>query len=212
MRWGLAGGFGDNSVLALSHFIEVLSAHVIAWPPMKNFKLLKTELNLDAIRAELAASNLWVDMDALPNRPKTQANTYRIQLRTNQRVAGKHYHDIHETIDLPAWRILTETRRFIVEFLNETGGELGHVRVTNLSGTAEIPAHIDVGEYCAIRDRYHLVVNSEQGTLFKAGDETVTMRENELWWFDNKQMHSVKNLSATPRTHVVFDILPIRSG
>jgi hypothetical protein len=178
---------------------------------MKSFQLIKSGLNLDAIREELAASDLWVDMDKLPNRPRTHANTDRIQLRTNRRVAGKSYHDIHETIDLPAWNILTQTRQFILEFLRELGGELGHVRVTDLSAGAEIPAHIDVGEYCAIRDRYHLVINSECGTLFTAGEETITMRENELWWFDNKQMHRVKNLNSSPRTHLVFDILPIYS-
>jgi phosphoenolpyruvate-protein kinase (PTS system EI component) len=167
-----------------------------------------TGLCIEAIRAELEASDLWVDMDSRTDRPKTYANTFRIQLRTNLRIAGKSYHDIHETRDLPAWKVLTETRRFVLGFLSEIGGELGHVRVTNLAGNAEITPHVDIGEYCAIRDRYHLVINSENGTLFTSGDETVTMRENELWWFDNKQMHSVRNLSESPRTHLVFDVLP----
>jgi hypothetical protein len=175
---------------------------------VKNFRLLKNGLDLTAIRGELALTDLWVDMDGRPGRPSTQANTNRIQLRTNRRIPGKSYHDIHETINLSAWDILTHTRQFVLDFLRETGGEIGHVRVTNLNATAQIPAHIDVGEYCAIRDRYHLVINSEHGTLFTAGSETVTMRENELWWFDNKKMHTVKNLSSTPRTHLVFDILP----
>lgn len=166
-------------------------------------------MNLDAVRAELKGSDLWIDMDCRPNRPKTHANTDRIQLRTNPRISGKDYHDIHETIDLPAWNVLTHTRECVLGFVREIGGELGHVRVTDLDPYTEIPAHIDVGEYCAIRNRYHLVINSEHGTLFTAGDETVTMQENELWWFDNKKMHSVKNLGATPRTHLVFDILPV---
>jgi hypothetical protein len=174
---------------------------------MENFKLLKSGLNLNVIRAELDASDLWLDMDGRPNRPETQANTDRIQLRINQRIPGKHHHDIQETVDLPAWTILTHTREFVLGFLREVGGELGHVRVTNLRPHAEIPAHIDVGEYCALRDRYHLVINSEKGTEFTVGDETVTMHEDQLWWFDNKKMHSVRNLGGTPRTHLVFDIL-----
>jgi hypothetical protein len=179
---------------------------------MTNFRLIKSGLDLDGIRRELAASDLWVDMDARPKRPSTHANTDRIQLRTNVRIPGKLYFDIHETVDLPAWTILAETRRFVVDFVRETGGEVGHVRVTNLDASAEIPAHVDIGEYCAIRDRYHLVINSECGTRFKAGEETVTMRENELWWFDNKKMHSVANLGSVPRTHLVFDILPPVAG
>jgi hypothetical protein len=175
---------------------------------MQNFRQLKSGLNLNSIRWELKVSDLWIDMDGRPNRPKTHANTGRIQLRTNKRIPGKSYHDIHETVDLAAWNVLIHTREFLLGFLREVGGELGHVRVTNLSPHAEIPAHVDVGEYCAIRDRYHLVINSESGTLFTAGDETVTMQENELWWFDNKKIHSVRNLGGKPRTHLVFDILP----
>jgi len=174
---------------------------------MKNFRRIKKELNLDAVREELHSSDLWLDMDARPNRPKTYANTDRIQLRTNQIVAGKSYHDIHETRDLSAWHALGATRQFVLDFLAEVGGELGHVRVTSLRGGHEIPAHVDIGEYCAIRDRYHLVVTAPQGTLFNAGDESIVMRENELWWFDNKQMHAVKNLGDAARIHVVFDIL-----
>jgi hypothetical protein len=102
--------------------------------------------DLTAIRAELAASDLWVDMGARPDRPKTHANTARIQLRTNQHISGKSYHDIHQTVDLPAWNILAATRQFVLGFLSQVGGELGHVLVTNLNDSAEIPAHIDIGE------------------------------------------------------------------
>jgi hypothetical protein len=175
---------------------------------MKYFRLIKSGLELNTIRTELANSNLWVDMDARPNRPSTHANTSRIQMRTNLHTPGKSYHDIQETIDLLAWHKLNSTREFVQAILSEIGGDLGHVRVTNLSAEATIPPHIDIGEYCAVRDRYHLVINSENGTLFSSGDETVVMNENELWWFDNKQVHSVRNLSMTARTHLVFDILP----
>jgi hypothetical protein len=175
---------------------------------MKNFRLIKNGLNLDAIRAELTESTLWVDMDSRGNRPKTQVNTDRIQLRANRQIPGRHYHNIHETVDLPAWNILTHSREFVLGFLREVGGDLGHVRVTSLNPYAEIPEHIDVGEYCAIRNRYHLVISSAHGTLFTSGDETVTMHENELWWFDNKKLHSVRNLGSSPRTHLVFDICP----
>lgn len=173
---------------------------------MKNFLLLKYNLNLSNIRDELDWSDLWVDLDTLPNRPETQAGSVRIQLRTNKKIPGKHYHDIHETRDLPAWNILSSTRIFVTDFANEFGGEIGHVRVTNLRGNGEIIPHIDVGEYCFVRDRFHLVINSPKGTQFTAGGETVIMEEGQLWWFDNKVVHSVKNLCDRPRTHLIFDL------
>eukprot|EP01037_Dinobryon_pediforme_P026365 gene26365-28867_t len=131
--------------------------------------------------AELLSSDLWRDMDARPNRPNTHANTDRIQLRAGKDIPGKHYHDIHETRDLSSWHTLTATRQFILDFLAEVGGELGQVRVTSLRAQQEIVPHIDIGAYCAIRDRYHLVVNAAQGTLFTAGGESTVMHENELW-------------------------------
>lgn len=173
---------------------------------MQNFRLIAADLDLRCIREELDRSNLWVDMDMQQNRQKTRASTLRIQLRTNQQIEGKHYHDIHETRDLAAWAQLPHTRSFVERFAGQADGEIGRVRVAKLRAGAEIVPHIDIGEYCAIRDRYHVVVYSPKGTQFVAGDERVIMKENEMWWFDNKKIHHVKNLGNTPRTHIVFDI------
>lgn len=179
---------------------------------MENSTLLKTGVDLFQIRKELIESTLWVDQDGLPNRPATRAGTSRIQLRTNKKIPGKHYHDIHETCDLEAWHVLSHTRDFVLEAARILNGTVGHVRVTSLCGGGEITPHIDVGEYCAIRDRYHLVIDAPMGTEFVAGDEKVVMREGEFWWFDNKQQHHVKNLGDTPRVHLVFDLLPRRAA
>lgn len=179
---------------------------------MQNFHLLKSNLDLRAIRSELSRSLLWVDMNSTDNPARTQRNTARIQLRANVEIAGKHYHEIHATRSLSGWQQLTATRQFVVEFAQEVGGEIGRVRVANLSAGAAVIPHIDVGSYCASRDRYHLVINSEQGTRFVAGDESVTMHENELWWFDNRKMHSVYNPGSQSRTHLIFDLLPRRTG
>ncbi|PLK48578.1 hypothetical protein C0V76_10980 [Uliginosibacterium sp. TH139] len=174
----------------------------------KNFKKLKSDLDLSVIREELATTPFWVDMSMRASVKKTQVNTHRIQLRTNAQVPGKTYFDIHQTVDLDAWHALISVRKFVETFVAEVGGAVGHVRVANLLPGSDITPHIDIGEYCAVRDRYHLVINSDQGTEFVVEDETVVMLENELWWFDNKKMHSVRNLGEKPRTHLVFDVLP----
>ena len=59
-----------------------------------------------------------------------------------------------------------------------------------------------------MRDRYHLVLRSAAGSWLKAGDEEVRMREGELWWFDNKQMHEAMNDGDQDRIHMIFDLLP----
>ena len=54
-----------------------------------------------------------------------------------------------------------------------------------------------------------MVIRSEAGTLFTAGDDAVTMHENKLWRFDNKKLHFVRNLGSASRTHLIFDVLPL---
>ena len=68
--------------------------------------------------------------------------------------------------------------------------------------------HIDRGEYYGVRDRYHLVMTSVDGSCLKAGEEEVTMREGELWWFDNKAVHEAWNRGYQDRIHLVFDVRP----
>ena len=34
------------------------------------------------------------------------------------------------------------------------------------------------------------------------------MREGELWWFDNKQVHEAFNDAQAERIHLIFDLLP----
>ena len=174
---------------------------------LRNFRLLKSNLDLRAIREELSKSTLWVDMHSRPNRPKTQAHSQRIQMRAHVDREDQHFDDVEESLDCPGWQALETTRNFVLDFAAEAGGVIGRVRVSNLDPGKEIIPHIDNGAYYVHRDRYHLVINSVNGTQFTAGDETVTMHENELWWFDNKKMHSVKNLGDQSRTHLIFDLL-----
>ena len=34
------------------------------------------------------------------------------------------------------------------------------------------------------------------------------MKEGELWWFDNDQMHEAHNDGDQDRIHMIFDMLP----
>ncbi|WP_017314351.1 aspartyl/asparaginyl beta-hydroxylase domain-containing protein [Mastigocladopsis repens] len=68
--------------------------------------------------------------------------------------------------------------------------------------------YIDNGEYYKLRDRYHLVLQSQSGSWMKCGNKETLMHEGELWWFDNKQPHEAFNPSEEWRTHIIFDVLP----
>ena len=68
--------------------------------------------------------------------------------------------------------------------------------------------HVDAGAYYRIRDRFHLVLRSREGSPLTSGGETVVMREGELWAFDNKAEHDARNPIDEPRVHLIFDVLP----
>lgn len=56
------------------------------------------------------------------------------------------------------------------------------------------------------RSRYHVVLQGLPGSLYRTGDETVSMRTGELWWFDALTEHSVTNNSADDRIHMLVDL------
>jgi hypothetical protein len=88
------------------------------------------------------------------------------------------------------------------------GGSLGRAKFALLPPGRKVLPHVDRGDYYRCRDRYHLVLRSAQGSRMRAGGEEVVMHEGELWWFDNKALHSAANPSDEDRIHLIFDVLP----
>ena len=83
---------------------------------------------------------------------------------------------------------------FIERFADDEGAKLGRAKIVRLPPGSRVLPHRDRGEYYARRDRYHLILRSA-GSWMRCGDEEVTMREGELWWFDNKEEHEARNES-----------------
>jgi hypothetical protein len=88
------------------------------------------------------------------------------------------------------------------------GGRLGRVMITRLAPGDIIEPHIDQGAPAEYYSRYHVALQSLPGALNHSGNETVTYRMGEMWWFDNRAMHSVVNNSADDRIVIVMDVWP----
>lgn len=101
-----------------------------------------------------------------------------------------------------------KTIRYLNQIAEERSAVLQRVVLVLLLPDGEVTPHKDIGEYYKYRDRHHLVLKSEKGSEFTSGDEKQIFREGELWWFANKEIHSVKNLSSSDRIHIIFDTLP----
>lgn len=115
--------------------------------------------------------------------------------------------DDTECINYPAWWSLPQARGIIFDLMRRVEGErLGRVLITRLRPGGKITPHVDGGAPATYYDRFHVVLNSAPGCLFRAGEETVHMGPGQVWWFDNTQEHEVLNNGVDDRIHMIVDI------
>lgn len=120
---------------------------------------------------------------------------------------GKSQFDQHESIDYPAYKLLTEARPLVMNLMAYVQGErLGRVMINKIKPGGVIYPHKDTPEHTAYYSRFHVVLQSAPGVVFRADSEKVYMETGSIWWFDNSQEHEVINNSAEDRIHMVVDI------
>ena len=113
-------------------------------------------------------------------------------------------------IPFPAWTEIPAARAPALDLMRRVDGvRLGRVMITRLAPGKTIPAHADEGAPATYYERYHLALQNLPGSVMRAGDELLTMRPGDVFWFDNRQVHSVENNSADDRIVMIADI---RSG
>ena len=178
---------------------------------MEHFRLIRASVDLEPLQLELGRhSSAWDVQVGRQLTSPAQRHTNAIPLRGLRRscIRGRRRRDVHES----RWTSLSAqfpaTVAFIEEFAAEQRGTPGRARFALLPPGKTVLPHMDRGEYYRLRDRYHLVIRSETGSLLNAGGESVRMHEGELWWFDNKAVHDACNDSGSDRIHLIFDLLP----
>lgn len=116
-------------------------------------------------------------------------------------------YDQHENIDYPPYKLLPEARPLVMNLFAFVSGErLGRVMINKVAPGGRIYPHADTPAHTDYYTRYHIVLQSPDDCLFRAGDETVHMATGEVWWFDNKQEHEVNNHGDFDRIHMIVDI------
>lgn len=115
--------------------------------------------------------------------------------------------DQHESIDYPAFDILTEARDLVFALMALVKGErLGRVMINKIAAGGRIYPHEDTPEHADYYTRFHIVLQSSAGCILKAGDEQLEMRTGDVFWFNNKLTHEVINNSGQDRISMVVDI------
>jgi orotate phosphoribosyltransferase len=180
-------------------------------PPLENFRLVAMYDEIETLRQEITAQpEMWKVNTVRQTTIAVQRETESIFLRAAQRkpdspVAVEHTHQSARTLHAERF---PKVMQWVEAFARRQGAQLSRVLIAKLQPQGQVYRHHDHGEYYRIRDRYHLVIYSLLGSPMTCGDETVTMRQGEVWWFDNKKPHEAFNRSDDDRIHLIFDLLP----
>lgn len=121
--------------------------------------------------------------------------------------ANQSQFDQHESIDYPAFDILTEARQMVFSLMALVQGErLGRVMINKISAGGRIYPHADTPEHANYYTRFHIVLQSGAGCYIRCEDEQMEMKTGDVFWFNNKLEHEVVNNSCDDRISMVIDI------
>ena len=158
-----------------------------------------------------AAPEMWLANTSRQRKIRCQRDTQNIFLRVARKPlppGAKNANDVHESRTAASAEGFPQALTFCEEMAALQNGELGRATLVALQPRGWVRPHVDAGAYYRIRDRFHLVLRSREGSPLTSGGETVVMREGELWAFDNKAEHDARNPTDEPRMHLIFDVLP----
>lgn len=179
---------------------------------MKNFLKLAQGCNVTPLMAEIARQPaLWKADTYLrdyPQGPFEDVETIFLRFPpASVTELERDSRDQHEcvwmdgAVHLAAWRPLVFSLMATVQ-----GERLGRVMINKIRPGGVIYPHADTPAHCAYYSRYHYVLHSQPGVLFRCGTEQLGMTTGECWYFNNALEHEVINNSADDRLHLVIDI------
>ncbi len=180
---------------------------------MKYFRKLNDGVDVKPFLDEIASvPDAWGLSTGRQDKIAVQREAQAIPLRglVKSKINGRERRDVHESRYTTSSKKFVLARRFLQEFATEHYAEMGRAKIVRLMPGRRVYPHIDRGEYYRVRDRYHLILQSSAGSYMKCGDEEIRMREGELWWFDNNEMHEAYNDGEQERIHMIFDMLPLQ--
>lgn len=181
---------------------------------MKHFKRIESGIDTRPFIREIDANKECWDLDSGRQDSKpAQRETQAIRIRCEEKTSVLDSRALHlkpiayRGRPTPISKRFPVADEFIEQLVSSMHGSFGRAVITQLRPGGTIHPHIDDRLYWLLRDRYHLVIKSSAGSLFRAGGEEVRMHEGELWWFDPTVTHSAYNDSEEWRIHIIADIM-----
>ena len=169
--------------------------------------------NLAPLKEEITRDESLWHVDQIRKNIIHHVNTDSIVLRTfdyNLKKEGMLTADIQEMKTYEISKNFPLTMNFLYKVVKELDGELSRALIARLRPGEKVLGHVDgpPSSYYNYSDRYHYVIHSKLGSPLYCGNEVVTMKEGELWWFENQTYHWADNPSDDYRTHLIFDVYP----
>ena len=180
---------------------------------MINFYKISQGWDFSGLMAALTSTpSLWNAVDVrttTENTPHAQVDDILLRFNDLENPAQ------HECKNYPAWHTFPEAQNLVFWLMNHVRGtRLGRVIITRLPPGGMITPHIDAASDVGTDEdvsegyynRYHVVLNSNPGCVFRCGDECVNMLSGEIWYFDRHTEHEVINNSNDDRVNMIVDI------
>jgi len=175
---------------------------------MKNFLQIAGGLDITPALLAITRRALWKEDTFLRNYPQGPfGDVESIICRFPSKELIEAGGDQHENFDQPVYQLLPEVRHIVMGLMARVSGErLGRVILNKIRPGGVITPHKDTSPHCDYWDRFHVVLQSAPGVVFRAEDEQVYMATGDTWWFQNAVEHEVINNSPIDRIHLVIDI------
>jgi len=186
---------------------------------MSNFRLLEQNINvLPLIEAVNRQPELW---DTIKERTIYAGSAHKeasdIWIRYNDKknldlANPKAFSAQHIPIWYDAWYKLPELKQYIHSLMTCVNGEiLGGILITRIPPKKEVYPHIDSGWHVDYYDKFYLQLEAgnDQGFYAELPDKTVEKfiaKPGDLYLFDNRGRHWIKNDSDEPRTTLIVCI------
>lgn len=79
------------------------------------------------------------------------------------------------------------------------------INLVNLRAGGMIPRHRDKGYWLTHSHRVHVPIITNDQVHFAVGNDTINMKEGEVFEVNNRRVHSVVNEGAEDRVHLILD-------
>jgi hypothetical protein len=182
---------------------------------MKHFLKIGSGIDVAPLNAQLEQQpELWGQYrwrKQLPSGPHSRMTD--IWVRYNDiapyiaRDSMQGFNDEHDSVWYPAYEKLPALRDLIYPMMALVEGErLGGVLITRIPPGCGIDPHIDRGWHVEYYDKFYLSLQSAPGAVFACDGESINPKPGDLWKFDNRTPHWVKNESGQDRVTLIVCI------